>query len=111
MTWLGPPKNVTIIHKEGPFSSSKEIDISVEVEDQAWFSESRIHWVIYGTDTPTWDIARAIDPDTAYVNSDDRIRFRINKHILTATGDYRIYLRLYAKRFDQPLVFQQDTLV
>jgi hypothetical protein len=62
--------------------------------------------VVFGTDTPTWQSARGLVPASDYVNSDDRIKFILAAHSLNATGDYRIYLRLTAKDFDQPLVFQ-----
>ena len=61
---------------------------------------------MFGTDTPTWQSVRGLLPDSDYVNSDDQIKFMLVPHALNATGNYRVYLRLYAKDFDEPLVFQ-----
>lgn len=50
-------------------------------------------------------MARALNATTDYKNSNNQIKFILNKNTLTAHGKYQVYLRLYAKKFDKPLVF------
>lgn len=66
---------------------------------------------MFGSDTPTWQIARALKKETDFKNSDNQTKFIINKNTLLAFGKYSIYLRLYAKYFDKPLVYQTNRAI
>jgi len=110
-TWLGPPRDVKVSFEMGPLSLSKEIEALLEVEDRAWFSEVDIEWTVYGTDTATWQSALALHPASDFVNSNDQIRFILRKNSLAQTGSYRLNLRLYAKNFNAPLVYNQDNVL
>jgi hypothetical protein len=95
----------------GPLSLSRDIEATLQVEDKGWFSEVNIEWSLYGTDTLTWQSALALNPETDFVNSNDQIKFILRRLSLTHTGSYRLNLRLYAKHFDSPVVYNQDNVL
>ena len=77
----------------------------VDISGQGWYPECDIEWIVYGTDTETWSVASRLERDRDFRNSNNKVTFIVNKHTLTALGNYKIYFRLYAKNFNQPMVY------
>lgn len=105
VTWIGPPTNVEIVQPSSLFSISADVVFEVNVEDRGWFDECDIEWAVLGADTETGKVARALNATTDFKNSNDQIKFILSRNTLTAYGQYQVFLRLYAKKFDKPLVF------
>lgn len=55
---------------------------------------------MHGSDEETWKVARALNASTDFKNSNNQIKFIVNKDTLTAFGQYKVLLRLYTKFFD-----------
>ena len=68
-----------------------------------------LYWSVIGDSTATRAVVEKIDPKTDYLNSDDQLKFMLAPRTLYKAGYYYMRLVLYAKYFDDVIVYSKST--
>ena len=106
VTWLGPPSNVKLIFAKVN-SMSQRLVVALNISNQDWFKSIAIKWSLAGTNSETNDVVKRMNKDSAFLNSDNKIKFIVDKDSFTRQGKYRVKLELLSTDFNGIKIYEK----